>query len=339
MTRHHELEVGLNACGVEVCPYASHRQRRAVASYLHRPGDEDEPRPGRRAHLTNSTADDDDRASRARAPPDVRAVRDAEAHARHLRAEGRRRRSRAATQLATPRTRRRTPAALSPSTRCRRRPTTTTQLAATQLDVVRDRRRRRSTSRRRRCAAAGAGSAAIFGLEPGVGRRRRRILVVARRRRRDGGARILAARVRRPRGGGREGGAHDRGVGGLAHPGRRSGRTADLLHRADDAPRAGTSARPPRSPPAFNPERTVRASRALRRFRTISSSSPPGPTTTGSAVDWPICHRAAGKGMTADCGGGTAAALAPGAPAIACAAMGGGVAIVDQVRARVAIDR
>ena len=43
MTRHHELEVGLNACGVEVCPHASHRQLCAVASYLHRPGDEDEP--------------------------------------------------------------------------------------------------------------------------------------------------------------------------------------------------------------------------------------------------------------------------------------------------------
>ena len=42
-TRHHTLEVGLNACGVEMCPHASHRSLCAVASYLHRPGDEDEP--------------------------------------------------------------------------------------------------------------------------------------------------------------------------------------------------------------------------------------------------------------------------------------------------------
>jgi len=62
MTRHHELEVGLNACGVEVCPYASHRQLCAVASYLHRPGDEDEPqsRVGELYLYQLRPADDDD---------------------------------------------------------------------------------------------------------------------------------------------------------------------------------------------------------------------------------------------------------------------------------------
>jgi len=62
MTRHHELEVGLNACGVEVCPHASHRQLCAVASYLHRPGDEDEPqsRVGELYLYRLHPADDDD---------------------------------------------------------------------------------------------------------------------------------------------------------------------------------------------------------------------------------------------------------------------------------------
>ena len=62
MTRHHELEVGLNACGVEVCPHASHRQLCAVASYLHRPGDEDEPqsRVGELYLYQLRPADDDD---------------------------------------------------------------------------------------------------------------------------------------------------------------------------------------------------------------------------------------------------------------------------------------
>ena len=64
MTRHHELEVGLNACGVEVCPHASHRQLCAVASYLHRPGDEDEPqsRVGELYLYQLHPADYDDRA-------------------------------------------------------------------------------------------------------------------------------------------------------------------------------------------------------------------------------------------------------------------------------------
>ena len=40
---HHTVELGLNACGVECCPHAEHRDLVAVASYLHRPGDDDEP--------------------------------------------------------------------------------------------------------------------------------------------------------------------------------------------------------------------------------------------------------------------------------------------------------
>jgi len=40
---HHTVELGLNACGVECCPHAEHRDLVAVASYLHQPGDDDEP--------------------------------------------------------------------------------------------------------------------------------------------------------------------------------------------------------------------------------------------------------------------------------------------------------
>ena len=40
---HHEVELGLNACGVECCPHAGYTNLVAVASYLHRPGDDDEP--------------------------------------------------------------------------------------------------------------------------------------------------------------------------------------------------------------------------------------------------------------------------------------------------------
>ncbi|MDA9097746.1 hypothetical protein N9L76_02300 [bacterium] len=42
-TPHHALTLPLNACGVECCPHEQHRGLVAVASYLHRPGDEDNP--------------------------------------------------------------------------------------------------------------------------------------------------------------------------------------------------------------------------------------------------------------------------------------------------------
>ena len=41
--RHHAVELELNACGVECCPHDAHKGLVAVASYLHRPGDEDTP--------------------------------------------------------------------------------------------------------------------------------------------------------------------------------------------------------------------------------------------------------------------------------------------------------
>ena len=64
-TRHHTLEVGLNACGVEMCPHASHRSLCAVASYLHRPGDEDEPqsRVGELYLYSLAPSSDDDAAA------------------------------------------------------------------------------------------------------------------------------------------------------------------------------------------------------------------------------------------------------------------------------------
>jgi diphthamide biosynthesis protein 7 len=40
---HHAVELGLNACGVECCPHAPYRRLVAVASYLHQPGDDDQP--------------------------------------------------------------------------------------------------------------------------------------------------------------------------------------------------------------------------------------------------------------------------------------------------------
>ena len=58
---HHALELGLNACGVECCPHPAYRRLVAVASYLHRPGDDDEPqsRVGQ-LFLYNLTPEDDD---------------------------------------------------------------------------------------------------------------------------------------------------------------------------------------------------------------------------------------------------------------------------------------
>ena len=85
--RHHAVELELNACGVECCPHDAHKGLVAVASYLHRPGDEDTPqsrvgqlylydlRPsdesGDRGDITETGGDDAD------ADADADAVRDA----------------------------------------------------------------------------------------------------------------------------------------------------------------------------------------------------------------------------------------------------------------------
>ena len=91
---HHTVELGLNACGVECCPHAEHRDLVAVASYLHQPGDDDEPqsrvgqlylyacrtRPGRRRRPGNR------RRVSSRARVELRPGGASPGDARHLRA-------------------------------------------------------------------------------------------------------------------------------------------------------------------------------------------------------------------------------------------------------------